>query len=302
MPNDITGKELDRGVRAALRGLAEANAVIVAQHLVAAGRFVDEDPELALRHAMAAQRRAGRIAVVREAAGVTAYLAGRYTEALAELRAARRMSGSADHLPMMADCERGLGRPQRALELAKSSEGEALDTAGRIEMRIVAAGARRDLGQAEAAVLTLQVPELRSRGAQPWSARLRFAYADALLEVGRREEAREWFARAVEVDEDAQTGAQDRLDALDGVTFLDEDDDDQGDAGVHDDEQDATDLAGSGTGTGPGTGTGQADEVSGTGTAGYAREDAATVARVQDPFLPVEPPGRRDEARTTTES
>jgi hypothetical protein len=56
---------------------------------------------------------------------------------------------------------------------------------------------------------------------QPWTARLRYAYADALLAAGREAEAREWFAKAVEADRDGSTDASDRLAALDGVEFTD---------------------------------------------------------------------------------
>ncbi len=183
-----------------------------------AGRLLDDDPELAYQHALAARRRAARIGVVREAAGIAAYRAGRYTEALAELRAARRMSGSAEYLPMMADSERGLGRPQRALDLAADPVVAGLDAAGRAEMLIVAAGARRDLGQLESAAVTLQVPDLRSQSRQPWVARLRYAYADALAALGRSEEARQWFVRAVESDEEGETDALERIDELDEQT------------------------------------------------------------------------------------
>ena len=224
LPVEVTGRELDRAVRAELRTLTGENADLVARHLVMAARLVDEDPESAVAHAMAAQRRAGRIAAVREAVGITAYLAGRYGDALAELRAARRMSGSHEHLPVMADCERGLRRPERALELARSPEVNSLDQAGRIEMRIVAAGARRDLGQTEAAVLTLAVPELRTKGKAPWLARLRYAYADALLALERVAEAREWFALAADADEYEDTDAGARLADLEGVSFVDLDD------------------------------------------------------------------------------
>jgi tetratricopeptide (TPR) repeat protein len=164
---------------------------------------------------LAARRRAARVGVVREAAGIAAYHAGRYAEALAELRAARRISGSAEYLPMMADSERGLGRPQRALDLAADPAIASLDEAGRAEMLIVAAGARRDLGQLEAAAVALQVPELRSQAGQSWVARLRYAYADALVALDRYEEARQWFVRAAESDEERQTDALERIDELD---------------------------------------------------------------------------------------
>ena len=169
----MTGSELDAPLRRELAGLAKENATTVARHLVVVGLLLDEDPETAYAHAMAARHRAGRVGSVREVAGVAAYRAGRYDEALAELRAARRITGSPAVLPMMADAERGLGRPERALALAASPEAATLDRAGRVEMTIVAAGARRDLGQTAAAVLALQLPELRARGAHPWLGRLR---------------------------------------------------------------------------------------------------------------------------------
>lgn len=217
---DVTGRELDEDVRAELSTLSSGASGAVARHLVMAGRLLESDPELAYQHALAARRRAGRVGVVREAAGITAYQAGRYAEALAELRAARRISGSAEYLPMMADSERGLGRPQRALDLTADPAVAGLDPAGRAELLIVAAGARRDLGQLEAAAVTLQVPELRSRSRQPWVTRLRYAYADALAALGRYEEARQWFVRAAESDDDEATDAHERIDGLDVQTGI----------------------------------------------------------------------------------
>lgn len=212
-----------------MRTLPEGLAELVARHLATAVAVLASDPELALAHARAAARRAGRVAVVREAVGVAAYAAGDFGTALTELRAASRISGSADYLPMIADCERGLGRPQRALALAASPEAAALDRAGKVELLIVAAGARRDMGQLEAAVLTLQVPALNARaaGAGEWLARLRYAYADALAAAGRYADARLWFSRAAQVDPDQATDALERVDELDGITFEDLDELDQ---------------------------------------------------------------------------
>lgn len=189
------------------------------RHLAAAAAVIGDDPELALAHTRAASRRAGRVAVVREAVGVAAYSAGDFATARTELRAAARISGTSDYLPMLADCERGLGHPERALELASSAAGESLDDDGRVELLIVAAGARRDLGQPEAAVLTLQVPALKSRSRAAWLPRLRYAYADALAEAGRFREAREWFARAAAADPEGLTDAVERIDELDGFSF-----------------------------------------------------------------------------------
>ena len=105
--------------------------------------------------------------------------------------------------------------------MAGEPEVQKLDKAGQVEMRLVAAGARRDMGQIDAAIVTLQSPELASSAVQPWTARLRYAYADALLAAGREDEAREWFAKALEADKDGSTDASDRLAELDGVEFVD---------------------------------------------------------------------------------
>jgi tetratricopeptide (TPR) repeat protein len=208
-------------VRAELRSLSKANADEVARHLVMVGRLLPEDPEAAYAHAMAAQRRAGRVAVVREIVGVAAYHSARWAEALSELRAARRMSGSSHVLPMMADAERGLGRPERALDLAASEEAAGLSAADKVELAIVVSGARRDLGQHDAAVLALQIPELSATTPQPSSARLWYAYGDALLEAGRPDEAISWFARAASVDRDGVTDADERLAELQGLEIVD---------------------------------------------------------------------------------
>lgn len=184
-------------------------------------RLIDEDPERAYAYSKIALRLASRVAAVREAGGFAAYANQKYSEALAEFRAARRMTGSAELWPVMADCERGLGRPEKALDMAGAPEVNKLDKAGQVEMRLVAAGARRDMGQLDAAIVTLQSPELASGAVQPWTARLRYAYADALLAAGREGEAREWFAKAVEADRDGSTDASDRLAELDGVDFVD---------------------------------------------------------------------------------
>jgi tetratricopeptide (TPR) repeat protein len=229
LPDDVTGAELERPVRAQLRTLSKANAEVVSRHLVMTARLLPDDPQLAYAHAMAAQRRAGRVAVVREAAGVAAYHAGLWADALSELRAARRMSGSSHQLPLMADAERGLGRPERALELAVSPEAAELSTAERVEMAIVVSGARRDLGQADAAVLALQIPELTAAETHAFTPRLRYAYADALLDAGRRDEALHWFALAADSDQDGETDAEDRLAELQGLVITDLADDDADD-------------------------------------------------------------------------
>jgi tetratricopeptide (TPR) repeat protein len=236
IPDDVTGQELDKAIRGDLRTLSLEAAEIVSRHLVMTARLLEDRPDLAWEHAKAAVARGGRLAVVREAAGVAAYTAGEYADALAQFRAARRISGSDSYWPIMADCERGLGRPERAISMAGADEVDRLDRAGRVEMRIVASGARRDLGQLDAAVVTLQCPELSSSSSESWSARLKFAYADALLAAGREDEAREWFAKTVEVDESDETDAAERLADLDGIVWVDTLDGEELDEPDEDDE------------------------------------------------------------------
>jgi hypothetical protein len=95
---------------------------------------------------------------------------------------------------------------------------QGLDDAGRVEMRIVASGARRDLGQADAAVLLLQGPQLKPELRRPWSARLFYAYAEALADAGRDDEAVQWLRHAAAADEDGSTDAAERVAAIDRLT------------------------------------------------------------------------------------
>ncbi|MER8182443.1 tetratricopeptide repeat protein [Kitasatospora sp. NPDC094015] len=208
-------------MRQDLKSLPKTLADDVARNLVMVARLLDTEPEEAYNYSRVALRLASRVASVREAAGFASYMTQRYAEALTEFRAARRMTGRADLWPVMADCERGLGRPERALAMAGEPEVKQLDKAGQVEMRLVAAGARSDMEQFDAAVVTLQSPELASSAVHPWTARLRYAYAEALIAAGRADEARDWFAKAAEADTDGATNASERLAEIDGLEFVD---------------------------------------------------------------------------------
>jgi tetratricopeptide (TPR) repeat protein len=206
-------------VRRDLRGLSKEGADWVAAHLVAAGALADEEPELAWRHARAARARGGRIGVVRETVGLVAYRAGEWAEAIGELRAARRMGGGPGHLAVMADCERALGHPERAIELSRSTEADGLDPEAAIELQIVVAGARADLGQVDAALAQIQRLGLDKAEGQ---ARLAYAYADLLLKAGRRDEAVSWFIRSANADLEEETDALERLEELGAAEDVEE--------------------------------------------------------------------------------
>ncbi|MFP5372174.1 MAG: Replicase polyprotein 1ab, partial [Actinomycetes bacterium] len=171
--------------------------------------------------ARAARDRASRVAAVREAVGVAAYYAGDYAEAAREIRAYRRMSGDTAYRAVLADCERAQGRPDVALRLVAEALGEAPDPEEGVELRIVEAGARSDLGEAAAARLLLEA-ELGGRpdpaaldGTDPLRLRLASAYADLLEAQGEQTLATRWLTAIAAADSEDVTGALDRL----GIEF-----------------------------------------------------------------------------------
>ncbi len=201
IPDEILFEDLDKSVRFELQTLPESLQERVGRHLLAAEIAVSEDDmESALAHSRQAKKLAGRVAVVREANGTIEYLAGEYAAALNELRAVRRMTGSNDFVAMMADCERGLGRPEKAIEFLKSIPVKELSPETAIEVLMVSAGARADLGQVDAALLMLNVGALRSLPAGDLRARMQEAYSDLLEQAGRNEEAQKWRDKAIKSD------------------------------------------------------------------------------------------------------
>ncbi len=161
-----------------------------------AARLIDTDPKLAHEHAVSAARRAGRIGVVRETLAITAYATGDYALALRELRTYRRITGRDDQLPMMVDSERGLGRPERRSSWAGRCRAPPCRTEVQVELAIAMSGARLDLGQTDAALVELQIPQLDPERAFSYSPALFDAYAAVLEELGRTTEAEQWYARA----------------------------------------------------------------------------------------------------------
>lgn len=213
-PANVDVSLLDRAVRAELRSLSKPNADAVARHLVAAGQALDVEPATALAHARAARARAARVGAVREAVGIAAYRVGEWAEALTELRAARRISGDPRNLPVIADCERALGRAEQASRALSHPDARRLDPENRAELLIVVAGARRDLGQLDAALTVLARGGLDRERPGPGAARLWYAYADALEAAGRKDDAAQWFAASAALDADGVLDAAERAAAL----------------------------------------------------------------------------------------
>lgn len=210
--SDVVPADLDRFARRELAGLSKEDAEFVAKHLVMSSRVVDDDPELAHQHALAAQSRAQRIGVVRETVGITAYLTGDFALCLRELRTHRRLSGDNSHVPMMIDAERGLGRPERGIELAREVDRSALSDAVQVELAIALSGCRMDLGQLDQALVELQIPQLDPKKAFSYSPDLFDAYAVVLEDLGRTEEATLWGQRATAAWEALQARQWDSMD------------------------------------------------------------------------------------------
>ena len=200
IPHEIQPEDLDMGVRVQLKTLSAENAEMTARHLAMVAYLAEQDPELAHRHAQAAASRAGRIPVVRETVGITAYFVEDWALSLRELLAHRRMTNSNDHVPMMIDCERGLGRPQRGLELGRTIDRAALSAEVRVSLAIAMSGARLDLGQNETGLVELEIKELNPNSVFDYSPRLFWAYADTLEVLGREADAAKWADLAARAD------------------------------------------------------------------------------------------------------
>ena len=200
IPHEIQPEDLDMGVRVQLKTLSAENAEMTARHLAMVAYLAEQDPELAHRHAQAAASRAGRIPVVRETVGITAYFVEDWALSLRELLAHRRMTNSNDHVPMMIDCERGLGRPQRGLELGRTIDRAALRADVRVSLAIAMSGARLDLEQNETALVELEIKELNPNSVFDYSPRLFWAYADTLEVLGREADAAKWADLAARAD------------------------------------------------------------------------------------------------------
>ncbi|MDQ0612362.1 hypothetical protein QF046_000003 [Microbacterium sp. W4I4] len=252
-----------------------------------AAQLIDDEPERAHEHALAASRRAGRIAVVRETLAITAYATGEFALALRELRTARRISGKNDMIALIVDSERGVGKPDRALEEGRTVDRSELTPEVRVALAIAMSGARLDRGETELALGELEIPELDPDRAFEWSPALFSARAAVLEDLGRADEAAFWAERAdVAASALGLDGQFDEMIVEDGFDedYEDEDADDEGapesqDDDADDDEADAVDDAESEENVEP---EGEAD--SDTDEPELASEEAADEARddVQD--------------------
>jgi tetratricopeptide (TPR) repeat protein len=170
------------------------SAAKVKAKMIAAGEaFEAGDYERAIEPLLEAKTKAPRSVYVRELLGLAFHHLGRWRDAARELSAYRRLSDRRDRDPELADCERALGRPEKALEMLSDITAQDVPEEVLVEGSIVTAGALTDLGRMDEAVRTLERGPTRPERAQRHHLRLWYALADALEKAGRRSEARAWW-------------------------------------------------------------------------------------------------------------
>jgi len=181
---------------------ADAAAAFQAGDLVEATELADQAKHIALRSA-----------TVRELLGLAHYRAGRFKEAAAELAAFRRLSGTTEQNPVIADCYRAMGRPEKAIEYCDEIEFKKVDPAITFEGEIVAAGALDDMGKLDEAIARLERLKLQPEVAEEHHMRAWYALANLLEKKGRFSQAREWFEGVASGDPEL-TDADERLKRL----------------------------------------------------------------------------------------
>lgn len=189
MPKGIEWRMLTTDDRERLRGLSKEHAENIGLHILAAYTLEESNPELALEHAKWVARQASRIDFARETLAFVAYRQGDYKLALREFRTAFRMNGFLDYLPFIADCERGVGEPKKAIEVAVSDDAKYLRGEAKAEMFLVYAGALGDLKMWDKAIEIVHTLG-RSKGLAG-EYRMRAVQAEQyfLEEAGRTDEA-----------------------------------------------------------------------------------------------------------------
>ena len=189
MPKGLEWNMLSKDERERLRGLSKEHAENIGLHILAAYTLEADDPQAALAHAKWAAKQASRVDIARETLAMVAYRQGDYKLALREFQTAFRMNGYLDYLPFMDDCERGLDKPKKAIEIALSDNAKRLTGEAKAEMFLVYAGALNDMGMVDQAIEV--VSKLVHAKGLAGEYRMRAAQAEQyfLSKAGRDDEA-----------------------------------------------------------------------------------------------------------------
>lgn len=203
---------LDDDITKELRATARPGKgdILVKVFADAVAAFMADDYDEAIRLGEQSKHIALRSIAAREFLGLAYYRAGRWNEAARELSAFRRISGSTEQNPVLADCYRAMGKPERAVELCDEIDRSAVHEAVYFEGAIVAAGALTDMNRLDEAVARLEALDLRPDVAEDHHIRAWYMIGDLLVRRGRFTQAREWFEAVAAADPDA-TDAPERV-------------------------------------------------------------------------------------------
>jgi tetratricopeptide (TPR) repeat protein len=149
------------------------------------------------------------VPAVRELAGLAAYRAGRWREAGRHLRAFDQLADATEHMPILMDCERALGKPKKVAELWAELRHRSPDPDVLAEGRIVAAASLADSGDLDGAIAMLASAGASKALRNPSDRHIRQWYllADLYERAGDVPRAREYFDRVVRADPEAYDAA-----------------------------------------------------------------------------------------------
>jgi tetratricopeptide (TPR) repeat protein len=155
------------------------------------------------------------VAAVRELAGLASYRAAKWRDALRHLQAFAVLTDSAEHLPILMDCQRALRKPKKVAELWTELRQSSPEPDVLAEGRIVAAASLAESGDLQGAIAMLAGAGALKALRNPSNRHVRQWYllADLYERAGDVPKARELFERVLKVDREAYD-VMDRLAGL----------------------------------------------------------------------------------------
>ena len=194
---------------AELKGTARPGKgqILVQVFAEAATAFEEENIAEAIKLAEQAKHIALRSATVRELLGLSYYRDGKFKQAAAELSAFRRLAGSTEQNPVLADCYRAMNKPERALELCNELD-DSVPEPIRYEGTIVAAGALAEMGRVDEAIARIESLDLNPASAGQHHLRAWYVLGDLLERRGRFTLALNFFEAVSAADPESTDAPQ----------------------------------------------------------------------------------------------
>jgi tetratricopeptide (TPR) repeat protein len=210
-------KTLPPEVAAAVRNAAADNGApqIHREHLVertelAYAAYERGRYQEALRSIKPVADEAPGVPAVRELAGFAAYRSARWRDAQRHLQAFGELSDSTDHLPVLMDTQRALGKPKKVAERWSELRHSSPEPDVLAEGRIVAAASLADGGDLSGAIALLAAAGASKSLRNPSGRHIRQWYllADLYERAGDVPRAREFFERVQRADPEAYDVAE----------------------------------------------------------------------------------------------